>query len=68
MSFEDGFDGYEPYEDDLEALSEREAWEDSRADMAADDEDAAEDEDTFDQLAESVLFPWLDSDCLADVG
>ncbi len=42
----DEFDGcYDPYDgDDLEALGQRESWEDSRAEMECDDDDGFEDD------------------------
>jgi len=33
MSFDDDFDGPEPYEDDLQTFSDNQAWEDAQADM-----------------------------------
>jgi len=38
MCFDDGFDGPEPYEDDLQTFSDNEAWKDAQADMAEDEE------------------------------
>lgn len=41
--------GYEPFEDDLMELSDREAWEDAQADMRDDFEDEPEDHDEEDE-------------------
>jgi hypothetical protein len=38
MSFDDDFDGPEPYEDDLQTFSDNQAWEDAQADMAEEEE------------------------------
>lgn len=41
----DTYDNYEPYEDDLLELSNREAWEDAQADMEALHDHGIEDPD-----------------------
>ncbi len=66
-----GFEDYGYETDDLEALGQREAWEDGQAEATdwedEDEDDDRETPDDFDRRAESVLFPWLDNDCLADM-
>lgn len=53
----DEFDdfGYEPFEDDLQELGDREAWEDAQAEMEAEWEAEAEDWD--DEMRGSACYP-----------
>jgi hypothetical protein len=47
--YDDYSDGPEPYENDLESLSDREAWEDAQADMREDFHPEGEDEECEDE-------------------